>query len=126
ELHRRLARRWRIASELNRKGSAHIRQALASAPRQEAVEDLEFLRTLRDVYQPLMDSLALYHEALHGQLSGKAVKSLRPALALAERAKQMAEKAFPEPIDPVGGEIGALRKLSAQLVESISEFENRR
>jgi hypothetical protein len=126
ELHRRLARRWRIASDLNRKGSAHIQQALASAPRRESVDDLVFLRTLRDVYQPLMDTLALYHDALQSRLSGKPAKSQRATLALAERAKEMAEKAFPVPIDPVGGEVGALRKLSAKLVDVIREFENQR
>ena len=73
-----------------------------------------------------MDSLVLYHEALYSRLAGKAVQPQRQARLLAERAKQMAEKAFPEPIDPVGGEIGALRKLSAQLVENISEFEKKR
>ena len=90
------------------------------------MDDLVFLRTLRDVYQPLMDALALYHDALQSRLSGKPAKSQRATLALAERAKKMARKAFPEPIDPVGGEVGALRKLSAKLVDAIGEFENQR
>ncbi|MCZ2080262.1 MAG: glycoside hydrolase family 20 zincin-like fold domain-containing protein [Bryobacterales bacterium] len=125
ELHRRLARRWRIASELNRKGLTHLQQALKSAPLQESVDDLVFLRTLRDVYQPLMDSLALYHRALHNRASGKLAGLQNEALALAVRAKEMAAEAFPEPIDPVGGEVGTLRKLSAGLVDAITEFNNR-
>ena len=126
ELHRRLARRWKIASDLNRKGSAYLKQALASKPRHESVEDLEFLQTLREIYQPLMDSLELYHTALYSKLSGKPAESQRSAQMLAERARDMAAKAFPNPIDPVGGEVGALRKLSAQLVESIRDFESKR
>jgi hypothetical protein len=111
---------------LNRKGSAYLKQALASTPRHESVEDLEYLRTLREIYQPLMDSLELYHTALYSKLSGKPAESQRSAQMLAERARDMAAKAFPNPIDPVGGEVGALRKLSAQLVESIRDFESKR
>ena len=40
ELHRRLARRWHIGAELNRKGAARIREALAANPLAESVEDL--------------------------------------------------------------------------------------
>jgi hypothetical protein len=35
----------------------------------------------------------------------------------------MAEQAFPEPIDPVAGEVGTLRQLTTKLVDSIQDFE---
>lgn len=125
ELHRRLARRWRIASDLNRRGSAHLEQALAAGPLAESVEDLQFLKTLCDVYQPLMNSLVLFHEAWHRRLTGKVVPRQLEALKLAQKAKKMAEQAFPQPIDPVGGEVGALRQLTAKLVDSIRDFEKK-
>jgi hypothetical protein len=125
ELHRRLAHRWRTASELNRKASAYLQQALAAQPLPQSVEDLEFQRTLRGVYQPLIDSLALFHDAWTARLAGKAAPSQSTALRLATNARDMVQKAFPEPIDPVGGEVGALRNLSVKLVEAIETFEKK-
>jgi hypothetical protein len=123
ELHHRLARRWRIASELNRRGSADLQQALAAGPSKESLQDLEFLRTLRGVYQPLMDSLSLFHEAWYLRLTGRRAAASQEALRLARRAKEMAEQAFPKPIDPVAGEVGTLRQLTTKLVDSIRDFE---
>lgn len=125
EMHRRLARRWRMASDLNRRGSAYLQQALRAGALPESVDDLEFLMTLRRVYQPLMDSLALFHQAWYGRLIGKAVPPQPEALQLARKAQEMAEQAFPHPIDPVGGEVGTLRQLTAKLVISLREFERR-
>lgn len=70
-----------------------------------------------------MDSLAIFHESPHLRVAGKLVAAPQEALSLARRAKQMAEAAFPQPIDPVGGETGALRQLTTKLVDSIREFE---
>lgn len=119
ELHRRMERRWRTMSALNREALGLLDGAIQAGPRAEALEDLRFLKTLLSVYQPLTDSLAVFHGAWHARLSGSAPAELGTALRLASEARQMADREFPQPIDPVGGEIGALRRLSRQLEQSI-------
>jgi hypothetical protein len=122
ELHKRLARRWRIASDLNRRGAALIGEALSANPLATAREDLEFLKRLLTVYQPVCEALAEYHLVLEGAGSGQITK----AYELADRARQMALREFPEPIDPVGGEVGALRSLSTKLVSEIARRKGER
>ena len=108
-------------SGLNRDALALLDSAIQAGPRPESLEDLQFLKTLLTVYQPLFDSLAAFHEAWHVKLSDGTPnrESVDAASRLASRARQLAEREFPKPIDPVGGEIGALRQLSKQLEQSI-------
>jgi hypothetical protein len=108
-------------SGLNRDALNLLDSAVQAGPRPESLEDLRFLKTLLTVYQPLFDSLAAFHDAWHAKLSGRAPgrQGVDAALRLAARARQLAEREFPKPIDPVGGEIGALLRLSKQLEQSI-------
>ncbi len=127
ELHHRLARRWRLAADLNRKGSALVKNALAANPRAEAREDLEFLSRLLDTYQPLIEALAEYHQALYAKFtSGQPAPRFDRVAQLAQEAARKAKARFPEPIDPVGGEIGGLRSFSARLVQAIAEMRRAR
>jgi hypothetical protein len=119
ELHRRMARRWHLMSGLNREALGLLDSAIQAGPKPESLEDLRFLKTLLSIYQPLIDSLAGFHDAWRGKLTGSAPQRLDSVLQLALQARQMAEKEFPQPIDPVGGEIGALRRLSKQLEQAI-------
>jgi hypothetical protein len=123
ELHRRLERRWGILAGLNRKGAGFLDRALASDPKQEAIEDLRFLETSFRVYQPLIDALEQFHGALRlrfaGQDPGKRQSALKTALASARQAQKMADESFPQPIDPIGAEVGSLRRHARRLVESI-------
>jgi hypothetical protein len=121
ELHRRMSRRWSLMSGLNRDALVLLDSAIQAGPRPKSLDDLRFLKTLLTVYQPLFDSLAAFHDAWHARLSGRAPdrQGVDAALRLASRARQLAEREFPRPIDPVGGEIGALLRLSKQLEQSI-------
>ena len=123
ELHRRLARRWGIAAAMNRKGAGFVERALTGDPRPDSVEDLRFLQTSFRVCQPLIESLEQFHSALRQHFAGKADpasrKALASALSRAKEAQELAAQAFPKPIDPIGGEVGALRKSANRLVESI-------
>jgi len=121
ELHRRMARTWMLMSGLNRDALGLIDGAIGAGPKPESLGDLRFLKTLLSVYQPVFDSLSAFHGAWHARLTGSGPRDLEPAVRLASRAREMAEREFPQPIDPVGGEIGALRRLSKQLEQSIEE-----
>ena len=126
ELHRRLAHRWKVVAELNRKGAAFINRALASEPLPEAVEDLRFLQTSCQVYQPLLESLEQFHSALYlhfaGRESAQWQSGLQIALGKAKEAQQLGAENFPKPLDPTGGEVGALRTHAHRLVESIQKW----
>jgi hypothetical protein len=128
ELHRRLAHRWAVVAEMNRKGAAYIDRALASGPLPEAEDDLRFLRTSFLVYQPLTEALEQFHSALRLHFSGQAGAgertALRSALAKASQARQLADHEFPHPIDPVGGEVGSLRVQVGRLVNVIEGWLN--
>lgn len=108
-------------SGLNRDALLLLDGAIQAGPRPGSLEDLRFLKTLLTVYQPLFDSLAAFHDAWHTTLSGRTPdrQDVDAALRLASRTVRLAEREFPRPIDPVGGEIGALRRLSRQLKRSI-------
>lgn len=121
ELHRRMARRWVSMSGLNREALRLLDSAISVGPKAESLGDLRFLKTLLSVYQPLFDSLSAFHSAWLARLTSSGPQGLDPALRLASRAREMAEREFPQPIDPVGGEIGALRRLAKQLEQSIGE-----
>ena len=124
ELHRRLARRWSIVAELNRKGCALIEHALNASPLEESIEDVRFLRTLLTAYQPLTDALEQFHRVLqlrfsksgsNGSLSGQ----LQSALRLAEQAHALAKESFPHPIVPVAAQVDTVRNYSDALVQAI-------
>ena len=124
ENHRRRARRWRILSELNNKGAQYITRALNANPKPDSVEDLQFLQQRFAVYAPLLKALATYHEGLTLQYSGpvkpSAAKRLfEQALATAKEAERLAVKSFPQPVDPIGSEVGATRTYSEKLVVAI-------
>jgi hypothetical protein len=127
ELHRRLMRRWRIGSELNRKATEQLTKALAANPRPESVDDLKFFASILRVYQPLMDALSEYHAGLElhfGQQDRRrATDLIKSALAKAEEARTSAAKAFPDVTDPVGGDVGAVRRYSDELVKAIMNIQ---
>jgi hypothetical protein len=127
---RRLARRWVVVAQLNAKGAADIAKALAAGPLPEAVEDLRFLQTCFQVYQPFTQALADYHHGLEEYFSeptntASAEHWLEAALPKADRAQRLAADAFPSPLDPVGGEVGSARRYSAELVKAISAMTKR-
>jgi len=101
-----------------------LKSALAAEPRAESIEDLRFLQTSFRVYQPLTESLEQFHSALQQHFAGKgggqAANSLESALTKAKEAQQLAAREFPRPLDPIGGEVGALRKSADRLVTSIN------
>jgi hypothetical protein len=49
----------------------------------------------------------------------EAREHFQKALSEARQAREQAEKAFPHPIDPAGGEVGIVRTHSARLVQAI-------
>ncbi len=118
-LHQRLAARWRTVAQLNREGESLVRKALAAQPREEAREDLEFLATMLSVYQPLTQALAEFHAAV--AVPAPDSSALTRASELASRAHELALAKFPKPVDPIGGELGALRNFSGRLVTAIAE-----
>ncbi|MCW5977922.1 MAG: hypothetical protein KIT09_07580 [Bryobacteraceae bacterium] len=126
ELRRRLARRWEMAAELNRKGAAYIVGALAASPLSASVEDLRFLKAAFRAYQPLLDALAQFHEAMELRLAGKnledARRKLEQALAGARRARQLAAESFPQPVDPMGADVGSLQAYAGRLADAIEKL----
>ena len=124
ELHRRLARRWSVLADLNARGTKYVNQALGEDPRPSCVEDLRFVMTMFQVHQPLMDALVDFHKGMEKYFTSpsdakEARGIFQRALAEAEHAKEVAEKALPHPIDPTGGEVGIVRTHSTRLVEAI-------
>jgi hypothetical protein len=128
ELHRRLAHRWTVVAEMNRKGTVYIDRALASNPQPDAVDDLRFLQTSFRVYQPLLEALVDFHGGLKlyfgGQNNSKCVQDLKAAQTKAKQAQEMANREFPRPLDPTGGEVGALRNSARRLVEATDMWVN--
>jgi hypothetical protein len=127
ELHRRLARRWTILANLNARGAQDVEEALRSAPRPDSVEDLQFLATILQVDQTLMGALVDFHHGMQKYFASpqdarQAREDFQKALAEATQARDQAEKAFPHPIDPSGGEVGIVRTHSTRLVEAIQSM----
>src|SRR5262249_39839497 len=111
-------------AELNAKGMRYVDEALRSDPRPGSIEDPRFLMTMFQVHQPLIEALADFHAGMEKYLSSppdtaRVRESFRRALVQAARAQEAAEKAFPNPIDPSGGEVGIIRTHSLLLVEAI-------
>jgi hypothetical protein len=125
ELHRRLARRWRLMAGLNAKGADYIRRALAAGPLPDAVDDLRFLETSFRVYQPWIEALADFHSGLDLYLStprqpDRAGEQFAAALRKAREAQRLAAQAFPSSVDPAGGgEVGAVRFYIDRLVQAV-------
>src|SRR5438093_4623751 len=124
ENHRRRARRWRILSELNNKGAQYITRALNANPKPDSVEDLQFLQERFAAYAPLLKALATYHEGLALQCSdpiktSEAKDLFEQALTSAREAERLAAKSFPQPVDPIGSDVGAIRTYSEKLVAAI-------
>lgn len=127
ELHRRLARYWEIRAKLNAKGAQDVQRALNANPRDTSVEGLRFLQTSFRVDQPLLQSLADYHQGMEAYLASprneaKSKGSFRKALIEARDSHKLALTAFPDPIDPAGGEVGAIRSYSLRLVQTIQQM----
>jgi hypothetical protein len=132
ELHRRLARRWTILAQLNAKGESYIDQALNAGSRPRSTEGLEFLKLSFQVDQPLLEALADFHRGMQQYYAAPADKTFRQnfqkALGEAMHAEELAAKAFPHPIDPVGGsqpygpsEVEGIQTFSKLLVQAIEQ-----
>ena len=128
ELQHRLARHWTALAGLNAKGAQDVDEALRSDPRPESVEGLKFLSTSFQVDQPLLEALADFHRGMEASFTssqednGQAKAAFQQALAAAKKSHELALQAFPHPIDPVGGEVGAIRNYSARLIEAIGRM----
>jgi hypothetical protein len=130
ELHRRLARRWSIVSQLNTKGARYIDRALAAGPSMESQEDLQFLKELFRVYQPFTEALADFHGAFNLYLTQPGEQRKIAALfgsagTKGRQARELAAQAFPRPVDPSGGEVGTLRRLLDRFLESAAAMQER-
>jgi hypothetical protein len=123
EVHRRLARRWRLAAELNAGGGERVKAALRAGPNPDAVEDLQYLSSLVEVYQPLIESLRDYHEARSNPTAVQAAALLHTALKGSRAAEALAARSFPDPVDPAMGEIRSLRTYPQQLAAAIEAWE---
>lgn len=123
ETHRRRARLWRIAVEMNSKGKELVAAALASKPRPEAVADIEFLLTLFDVQRPLLGALRDFHTAQHKPDASGSIELLAAAHQNAVTAHEQALQKFPNPIDPALGEVRSLIKYSGDLAAAIERAQ---
>jgi hypothetical protein len=127
ELHTRLEQYWQIRAELNAEGAADIAKALRADPRHSSIQDLQFLAASFQVDQPLLEALVNFHRGMAAYLSSpRDVRSERAdfqqALVEAKRCHSLAMQAFPKPIDPSGGEVGAIQAYSARLAKSVAEM----
>ena len=127
ELHRRLARRWRIVAGLNARGEQFVKKALAFNPLPKSLDDLHFLQTSFRVYQPFTEALAEFHGGLEQYFStakdnARIKRDFEQALEKARQAQALAARAFPLPVDSMGGEVGLIRTYSTRLVEAIEEM----
>lgn len=125
ELHRRLAHRWSVMASLNAQGARDVEEALRSNPRPGSVQDLQFLATILQVDRVLIDALVDFHNGMERyfaspQDANEARARFRRALSEAKQAQTRAAEAFPEPIDPTGGEVGTIRTDTVGLVDAIT------
>ena len=124
ETHRRRARLWRIAVEMNQRGKELVTAALASNPRPEAVADIQFLLTLFDVQRPLLEALRDFHASQENPSAPEARAMHADALRSAREAHERAVRQFPRPIDPALGEVRSLLKYSGDLATAIEQLQN--
>jgi hypothetical protein len=123
EVHRRLSRRWSLAAELNASGAKEVQAAQRAQPRQDTLEDLQFLEKLFTTNQPLLEALRDYHAARARPDASETSDLVRSALQNARRAGDLAEKNFRDPVDPLMGEIRSLRVYPARLADAIESWE---
>ncbi len=124
DIHRRLAHRWRIAADLNQKGTTLLERALAANPSTALRQHLEFQNRTVHAYQPLMQALTEYHSARYAQYTGGNPKAeLQRAARFAAGADRLARVSFPNPLDPAGSEIGTLPALAPRLIEAVAAAE---
>jgi len=109
--------------DLNTRGAEQVQAALAAGPSPEAKDDLMFLATLFHVYQPLLQALRDYHSVRAEEGGRDPHDLLRAARQNAQEAAIRASRAFPQPVDPVMGEIRSLRTFPRQLAEAIGSWE---
>lgn len=119
ELHKRLARRWRLAAELNQRGAAHVKAALASSPDPGCVPDLEHLLSLFSVDRPLLAALRDYHAARSDPASAAARGLIDSARRNALEAERLALQLFPHPVDASATEVRALTLYPRKLVQAM-------
>ena len=127
ELHTRLERYWEIRAKLNTAGAADIVKALRADPSQSSMQDLQFLATSFRVDQPLLEALVHFHRGMAASVasppdSRSAKANFQEALAAAKRCHELAVQEFPHPIDPSGGEVGAIRNYSARLEKAVEDM----
>lgn len=127
ELHRRLTLYWTTLYKLNMQGAKDISEALSANPRSSSVDGLRFLKTSFEVTQPLLVALVDFHRGMEQYLvpaSGNdtARSEFEKALNEAQFSKKLAIQAFPDPIDPAGGEVGAIRDYSNRLIEALESM----
>ncbi len=99
ELHRRLARRWGMVAELNRKGAGYVERAQAAGPSEESGEDLKYLEELFGVYQPFTEGLRDFHSGFElylaqGGEKGKAAALFGSAGRKGRTARELAGRRF--------------------------------
>jgi hypothetical protein len=128
ELHRRLARRWGIGAELNRKATTDVAAALAAHPSDTSLDDLRFMGSSLRVYQGVMEALESYHDGLRAWFAkprdpAVAAKRFSSALARATEASEAVAREFPNPVDPIGGDVGAIRRYTGILCQSIRNMQ---
>jgi hypothetical protein len=80
------------------------------------------------VCQPLIESLVEYHTGLEAYFSSprdteRAKARFNDALLKAKEAQKAAAQAFPHPVDPIGGDIGAVRRYTDLLVQSLEGMQ---
>jgi hypothetical protein len=118
-----LSRRWSLAAELNASGAKEVQAAQRAQPRQDTLEDLQFLEKLFTTNQPLLEALRDYHAARARPDASETSDLVRSALQNARRAGDLAEKNFRDPVDPLMGEIRSLRVYPARLADAIESWE---
>jgi hypothetical protein len=127
ELHTRLERYWEIRAKLNTAGAADIAKALRADPSQSSMRDLQFLAASFRVDQPLLEALVHFHRGMAAYIASPpdsriAKAEFQEALAGAKQCHELAIQTFPHPIDPSGGEVGAIQDYSARLAKSVEEI----
>jgi hypothetical protein len=125
ELHNRLKRYWETIGAQSQKACAQLRGALASSPKADSREDLEFFLKSAEVSISLSGALSRFHEGLRQihRNEAEGVKAiLEDALNRTKGVGALAKKEFPDVTDVNGAEVGCLRKGVGQLEGAIQEW----
>lgn len=122
DLHGRLARRWRLAGELNARGAKRIKAALTASPHPASVDDLQFLTALFSVNEPLLAALRDYHAARSRISPAEAKELLASARSRALQAERLALELFPKPVDAAMTEVRSLPMFARKLADAIEAW----